>query len=182
MALGQELVARGYPGRYRQVARFVAVLRRRERAEPRCPPLAPPVGLTPKQALGLLLARPPDRTPEEQATVARLATLHPDLRTAVGLLDGFARLLRDKTGVPPAQRRARLEQWLAAAAGSGLPEFETFVTKARQDQRAVAAALVLPYSQGQTEGQVNRLKALKRAMYGRAAFDLLRQRVLYAAT
>src|SRR5262249_5695423 len=155
-------------------------LRRRERAAPRRPPLAPPDGLTPKRALGLLLARPPDRTPEAQAAVARLPALHPDLRATVGLLDGFARLLRDKPGGSPAPRWAQLEQWLAAAAGSGLPEFDAFATKARQDLWAVAAALILPYSQGQTEGQVNRLKALKRAMFGRAKFDLLRQRVLYA--
>jgi transposase len=178
LALWRELVAQGYPGRYRQVARFVAALRRRDRAGRVAAP--PPDGLTPKRALGLLLARPADRTPEERATVVRLPGLHPDLRAAVGLLDGFARLLRDRAGGPPAQRWAQLEEWLAAAAGSGLPEFDAFAVKARQDLWAVAAALILPYSQGQTEGQVNRLKALKRAMYGRAKFDLLRQRVLYA--
>jgi transposase len=181
LALWRELVAQGYPGRYRQVARLVAVLRRRERAGPGRAPLAPPDGLTPKRALGLLLARPPDRTPEEQAAVARLPALHPDLRAAVGLLDGFAHLLRGQAGNSPAQSWAQLEQWLAAAAGSGLPEFAAFAAKARQDLWAVAAGLILPYSQGQTEGQVNRLKALKRAMYGRAKFDLLRQRVLYTA-
>jgi transposase len=182
LALWRELVAQGYPGRYRQVARFVAALRRREQAGRRGAALAPPPdGLTPKRARGLLLARPAARTPEAAAAVARLAALHPDLRAAAGLLDGFARLLRDKAGGPPAQRWAQLEQWLAAAAGSGLPEFDAFAVKARQDLWAVAAALILPYSQGQTEGHVNRLKALKRAMYGRAKFDLLRQRVLYAA-
>jgi hypothetical protein len=186
LALWRELQAQGYPGRYRQVARFVAALRRRDRpsrAGRRGPALAslpPPDGLTPKRALGLLLARPAARTPEEQALVVRLPGLHPDLRAAVGLLDGFARLLRGRAGAPPAQRWAQLEQWLAAAAGSGLPEFAAFAVKARQDLWAVAAALILPYSQGQTEGHVNRLKALKRAMYGRAKFDLLRQRVLYA--
>jgi len=184
LALWRELQARGYPGRYRQVARFVAALRRRGQAGRHGQGRAaapPPDGLTPKRTLGLLVARPADRTPEEQAAVARLPALHPDLRAAVGLLDGFARLLRDRAGAPPAQRWAQLEQWLAAAAASGLPEFEAFVAKARQDLWAVAAGLILPYSQGQTEGQVNRLKALKRAMYGRAKFDLLRQRVLYAA-
>jgi transposase len=50
-----------------------------------------------------------------------------------------------------------------------------------QDRGAVEAAVVLPYSQGQTEGQINRLKTLKRAMCGRANFDLLRKRCLIAA-
>lgn len=73
-----------------------------------------------------------------------------------------------------------LEQWTAQAIAAGVPELQAFVTKLRQDWDAVLAALTLPYSQGQTEGQVNRLKLLKRSMYGRAKFDLLRGRVWYA--
>lgn len=62
---------------------------------------------------------------------------------------------------------------------SGLPEFRTFLTKLRQDVAAVQAAVTSPWSQGQVEGQVNRLKFVKRSMYGRGTFELLRQRVLY---
>ncbi len=54
--------------------------------------------------------------------------------------------------------------------------------KLLQDSEAVVAAMVLPYSQEQTEGRVNKLKLVKRSMYGRGKFDLLRQRVLYAAS
>ncbi len=54
--------------------------------------------------------------------------------------------------------------------------------KLLQDTDAVVAAMVLPYSQGQTEGRINKLKLVKRSMYGRGKFDLLRQRVLYAAS
>lgn len=63
----------------------------------------------------------------------------------------------------------------------GLPEFEVFVVKLRQDLDAVLARLRLPWSQGQTEGQITKLKLLKRSMYGRGSFDLLKQRVLYAS-
>jgi transposase len=181
MTLWHELVARGYPGRYRQVARFVAALRRRERAKPAGPAPAAAARLTPKRATGLLLTRPPERTAEEQAALQRLWALHPDLQAAARLFDGFAHLIRDRAATPPARRRQALEHWLTDAAGAGLPEFAAFATKLRQDLDAVAAALVLPYSQGQTEGQVNRLKTLKRAMYGRASFELLRRRLLYAA-
>jgi transposase len=59
------------------------------------------------------------------------------------------------------------------------PELTAFITKLRQDAEAVAAALELPHSQGQTEGQINRLKLVKRTMYGQAKFDLLHQRILY---
>ena len=56
-----------------------------------------------------------------------------------------------------------------------------FVIKLRQDLHAVQAAVVSPFSQGPVEGHIHRLKLLKRSMYGRGNFDLLKQRVLYAA-
>ncbi len=77
---------------------------------------------------------------------------------------------------------SQLEQWTVKTAGTNVPELQAFITKLRQDVNAVVAALTLPYSQGQTEGRVNRLKLIKRSMYGRATFDLLWQRVLYAST
>jgi transposase len=65
-----------------------------------------------------------------------------------------------------------LETCFAQAKSSGVGELTAFATKLRQDAEAVLAALRLPYSQGQTEGQVNRLKLLKRSRYGRAGFEL----------
>lgn len=65
------------------------------------------------------------------------------------------------------------------AAGSGVPELEALVTKLRHPGAAVRAGLSLPWSQGQMEGHVNRVKLIKRSMYGRGKLDLLRQRVLY---
>lgn len=62
---------------------------------------------------------------------------------------------------------------------SQLPAFHTFVTGVRKDKDAVLAGLTLPWSTGPVEGHVNRLKLIKRSMYGRAEFDLLRLRVLY---
>lgn len=72
----------------------------------------------------------------------------------------------------------RLETWLEKATQSQLPEFENFVLVLRRDEAAVRAAISSTWSNGQTEGQVNRLKTLKRQMYGRANFDLLRAPVL----
>ena len=74
-------------------------------------------------------------------------------------------------------REGALAEWLAAAEKSPLA---AFVRGLRQDQAAVAAALREPGSNGQTEGQVNRLKTLKRQMYGRASIDLLRARLVAA--
>ena len=63
---------------------------------------------------------------------------------------------------------------------SEIAEIEAFAAKLFQDMEAMVAAMVTPYSQGQTKGRVNKLKLVKRSMYGRGKFDLLRQRVLYA--
>jgi transposase len=174
--LWREIAARGYPGAYRTVARLTGYLRRCERSGEALPRVA--AGMTPAQAAGLVVARPERRTPEEQHALAQLGALHPEIQTALALFAAFAALVRER-GEP--QPTCRLEQWMAQTTCSGVPELKAFATKLRQDWDAVLAALILPYSQGQTEGQVNRLKLLKRSMYGRANFDLLRGRVLYAA-
>ncbi len=73
-----------------------------------------------------------------------------------------------------------LDAWLAEARACGVSAVETFAAGLEQDGAAVRAALTLPWSNGQAEGQINRLKLLKRQSYGRASFDLLRRRVLMA--
>jgi transposase len=75
---------------------------------------------------------------------------------------------------------AAYEQWIEDARQSGVGELESFAVGLERDAGAVRAALRLPYSNGQVEGQVNRLKLIKRMAYGRASFELLRQRVLAA--
>ena len=174
--LWREIQAQGYLGAYRNVARITGYLRHQARRGAKAPPA--PIGLTPRQAVGLVLLRPDDRTAEERRTVEQLRVLEPDVRHAVALLEGFLRLIRDSPHEKPEER---LNQWIEQAAASGLPEFEAFVTKLQQDRDAVVAGLRLPWSQGQTEGQITKLKLLKRTMYGRASFDLLKQRVLYAS-
>lgn len=67
------------------------------------------------------------------------------------------------------------------ACQSGIPELKSFVSGVERDYDAVKEALRLPWSQGPTEGKVNKLKTLKRVMYGRASFQLLRQRLLHDA-
>src|SRR5262249_13633388 len=97
---------------------------------------------------------------------------------AVALVQGlalqFGQLVRQRN-------HAAIGPWLTAAEQSGMPEFQGFANGLRRDLQAVTAALKWELSNGQTEGQVNRLKTLKRAMYGRAKLDLLRLRLLYAA-
>jgi transposase len=70
-----------------------------------------------------------------------------------------------------------LAEWLAKAEGSPCAELRSFAAGLRSDEAAVAAALTEPWSNGPVEGHVNRLKAIKRQMYGRAGLPLLRARV-----
>jgi transposase len=137
--------------------------------------------MTPAQAAGLVVVRPEQRTTEEQHALEQLGALHFEIQTALALFASFATLIRERSDPQPTRQLDQLDQWMAHATASGVRELVAFATKLRQDAEAVLAALTLPYSQGQTEGQVNRLKLLKRSMYGRAKFDLLRGRVLYAS-
>ena len=98
----------------------------------------------------------------------------PALARLYRLTQDFIQMVRERRG-------AALDTWLEAASASGLPALQRFVQGIRQDEAAVRAGLTLPWSSDQVEGQVTRLKLLKRQMYGRAKLDLLRQRVLLAA-
>jgi transposase len=89
------------------------------------------------------------------------------------LVQEFFRLVRTRQGT-------HLEGWLGKAAESGIPELQRFATGLEQDQAAVLAGLTRPESNAITEGHVCKLKLLKRMMFGRAGFALLRQRVLHA--
>jgi transposase len=172
--LWREIAAQGYPGGYRTVARFAAHLRTQARAGA---PLPTP-GLTPRHAAGLLRARAEALDPAERRASAQVRGLHPEIATAAALLDRFAALIRER-GCPG--QANRLGCWMTDAHTAGVPELRSFVVKLRQDTEAVLAGLTLPYSQGQAEGRINQLKLIKRSMYGRAGFDLLRLRVLHAA-
>lgn len=81
------------------------------------------------------------------------------------------RMVRQRTA-------AHFDDWLTRAEATTIAELQSFVIGLRRDYDAVKTALSRPESNGQVEGQVNRLKFIKRSMYGRANFDLLRLRVL----
>ncbi len=97
-----------------------------------------------------------------------------EIRKARDLTGEFCSMLRTLKG-------ERLDEWMAKVEGSGVVELQRFALSLKKDLDAVRAGLTLGFSQGQTEGQVNKLKLLKRQSYGRAGFVLLRKRVLEAA-
>jgi transposase len=71
-----------------------------------------------------------------------------------------------------------LDKWLTAVEADDQPELRSFATGIRKDKEAVINGLTLPYSSGRVEGTVNKIKTIKRQMYGRAGFPLLRKRVI----
>jgi transposase len=103
----------------------------------------------------------------------RLGERNTELVSARQLAQHFLRLVRER-------RRGGLEKWVAAVQISGPPELRGFSRNLRRDWDAVHAGLTLGWSSGSVEGNVNRLKVIKRQMFGRARFDLLRKRVLLA--
>jgi len=97
-----------------------------------------------------------------------------DLHLAYELTQDFIAMIKER-------KVSCLQDWMNRAEHSGVAALKGFARGLHRDYAAVAAALSSPWSQGQVEGQISRLKLLKRQMYGRAKFDLLRRRVLQAA-
>ncbi len=109
---------------------------------------------------------------KEKSTLARMKASDPQVALAADLIERFGTMVKQKEA-------EKLETWLIDAVASGIQAFISFANGIRQDLSAVYNAMSMIWSNGQVEGQVNRLKFIKRMMYGRANFDLLRKRVLY---
>ena len=129
---------------------------------------------TPHTLTWLVLKRPERLDGDEQAQLQAVQQVEPKLAEVVMLAQEFAVMVRERAA-------ERLDGWLERVASSGVGALKSFASGIRRDYAAVHAGLSLPYSNGVVEGNVNRLKYVKRQMYGRANFDLLRKRVLYAA-
>jgi transposase len=173
----------GFRGQYGIVALYVRRMRqaqglapRQRRSDQPLPTVteAPHRRLTPRQATWLVL-RPAERsTAQDHHQLAQLTAQAPELAEAVVLAQDFAALVRRR-------QPTQLDPWLTRAATSALAPFRRFAKGLRADYAAVKAGVTLPWSQGPIEGQINRLKMLKRQMFGRAHVDLLAQRFLLAA-
>src|SRR6516165_7881398 len=176
--LTREIRAMGFGGTAVMVRRRVAPWRRGERTQG-CRPASrhhSPCLRRPssRRVCWWLLKEPTERGPEEQALVQALGDRCAELKTSADLAREFASLVR--------QRQAgEWDNWMTKVQGPGVArELSGFAEGLKQDESAVKAALSLEWSNGQVEGQVTRLKLVKRQMYGRAAFDLLRRRFLQA--
>jgi len=170
--LWRELRDQGFKGGYDIVRRW-AIRRRGLDAAGRDQQLPLPSWRVPssRHAARLLTTPAEKLTGADRQFVETLSALAPEIRAATAAINEFGRILRERDV-------AAFEAWLTAARTTAL---HGFVTGIVGDLAAVRAALSQPWSNGPVEGQINRLKLLKRQAYGRAKFDLLRSRVLHAA-
>jgi transposase len=182
MRLFRDLRQRGYAGGYGVVAAYARRLRQAQGlppghrrshqplpavAEPPCQPL------TPRRATWLVLRREAKRTAAEAQQLAQLQAQHTEVAEAIALAQAFTQLVRQR-------QPASLDPWLQRASTSTLEALRRFATGLYEDYEAVKAGVTLPWSTGPVEGHINRLKMLKRQMFGRARLDLLSRRFLRA--
>jgi len=182
MQLFRELQPRGYTGSYRRVAAYASRLRQAQGLPPRrqgrrqtlpvvAEPASPP--LTPRRATWLVLGREDKRAAAETQQLAQLHAQDPAVAEAIDLAQDFTTLVRQR-------QPERLDPWLQRAATSTLEALQRFATGLYEDYNAVKAGVTMPWSNGPVEGHINRLKMLKRQMFGRAHLDLLSRRFLLA--
>ncbi|HZO65951.1 MAG TPA: ISL3 family transposase [Kribbellaceae bacterium] len=168
--LHTELEQRGYRGSIRTLYRCLQPLRTQDPAQAAAPvePAPPKI----RHVTTWQLRRPEDLDNTEQATLADIKAACPHLDRLGDHITAFAKMMVHRTGAD------NLDTWLAAVENDDIPELHTFARGIRQDYTAVRNGLTLPHNSGACEGAVNKLKTIKRQMYGRASFSLLRKRIL----
>lgn len=178
----EEIKQQGYSGSYATVTRYTARLRecqglkKRQRYSTKpLPKIIKPSKkpLTPYSATWLILGSSDSEISESkrEELITSLKVKNPSLRQGIELAENFISLIRQR-------KEEELDSWLNQAYNSILSPFSRFAKSLLEDYSAVKAAVTMPWSNGPVEGQINRLKMLKRQMYGRAKIDLLTRRFL----
>lgn len=171
--LWRELKQQGYQGCPGSVRHYLAPWREKDPAAPQTPLQDLPKYRCPNPGrAAYLMTRPmAETTPRDLAFLNHLYALCPQAERAAKLGRQFLALLRER-------RKDLFGQWLKQVDISGIKELKGFAFGLRRDRHAVEQAMFSEWSNGQTEGQVNRLKLIKRHMFGRASFALLKRRLL----
>ena len=180
--LFEEIQQQGYRGSYMTVTRYTRQLRPQQRGSlhdlsgrgPAPNPTATAQKpLSAQRAAWLIMRRAESLSTEEEEILERLCQ-HPVLSPSIALTQSFLKLVRQRL---PEQ----LDVWLTNALNSSVKAFVSFAKGLQEDYDAVKAGVTLEVSNGQVEGQNNRLKMLKRQMFGRAGLDLLAKRFILKA-
>jgi len=176
--LWREIQALGYTHSARTVCRFITQLRRAADAghppESQGSPYTRPPGPSARAVSFAMVCPAAKRSTEVQTYLDELCQVDAHIARAYTLSQAFLTLVRERQG-------EALEAWMAEAIDSGVAVLVRFARGLQDDLRAIIAGLTLEWSNGVTEGQIHRLKLLKRQSYGRAGMALLRQRILQVA-
>jgi transposase len=175
-ALAAEITALGYRASAQQVRRYLQPYR-----NPDGPVPAPPAPLPAARDIARwIMTSPANLTPEDTAALTAATAEIPALAAITGLARSFADITaaRCATAISPATGTDTLTTWLEAAEASGIPRLATFARGIRHDYHAVRNGLTLPWNSGKVEGTVCKIKQIKRQVYGRASFTLLRKLLL----
>lgn len=170
----------GFKGSLRTLQRYISGLREAQglppvrikvhRTLPKVvDPQTPP--FTPRQAAYLVVLKPENRQAEEADLLEQLVKQHEDLAQLVELADEFLELLRNR-------KADAFDGWLMKAVGCAIKPLQTFAKGLFDDYAAVKASMMSEVSNGPVEGLNNKLKMLKRQMYGRASVQLLEKRLI----
>ena len=177
-ALHEEIRARGWTGSVLTVERYLRQFRtadgrdRQARAKPQLTAPTTPPPPKPRQITRWIMTHPEHLASDDAAALAGLLDASPALAAAAGHVRTFADMMTRRQGL------LALEDWLTQAEAGDQPGLHSFARGIRRDQQAVTAGLALTYSSGALEGKNCKIKHLKRLMYGRANFDLLRKMAL----
>jgi transposase len=177
-ALHEEIRARGWTGGVLTVERYLRQFRtadgrdRQARAQPQLTAPDTPALPKPRQVTRWIMTHPDHLASDDAASLARLLDASPALAAAASHVRTFAAMMTRRQGL------LALEDWLTQVEAGDQPALHSFARGIRRDQQAVTAGLALPYSSGALEGKNCKIKYLKRLMYGRANFDLLRKMAL----
>lgn len=174
--LWREIQQQGYPGTNKQVIKWMQLKKTKTVSSPTLIhgsslQTKPKASLPSSKQLAWLLVRAPDTLSDQDKILLEHLRQDQQLNTVYLYIHRFITMIKQRT-------HQQFDDWLSDGEAIPVYQLQTFVTGLRQDYDAIYAALSMPWSNGQTEGQVNRLKFIKRQMYGRAKFDLLRLRVL----
>lgn len=170
VTLHAELRQVGFTGSVQTVRRWLHPLRGHQpRASP--PPTPRPEVPKPRQVTRWIMTEPTRLDPAETDQLAKTLACCPELQATAGHVRDFADLMNKHRG-------DRLPDWMQRVQADPLPALHSLLIGFRRDLDAVTAGLTLPWSSGPVEGNVNRIKTIKRQMYGRAGFPLLRKRIL----
>jgi len=176
--LWREIVSQGYPGSRSQVSKWMTWRRRQPQRDnllrPSPETITPILQLPSAKKLAQLLFLQQDILDDEQVWLLLRLKKIPEINTIHDLIHRFIAMVKER-------KQEQFDDWLGDCLSSDIAAFKRFAQSLTQDYAAVNAALEYVWSNGQTEGQINRLKYLKRQMYGRAHLDLLKQRIMYSS-